>query len=134
MPGIPANLFAGSSPKCVLFMDRFRSARGGLVRDRPTGAGSNKVSVPPGWDTPLLWRFEMIDLSEKLYTVKEVAYLLRCSYDTARRDFLSEEGVLERSNSGVRKRLYRQILIPESVLLRVLRRREIRPTTARSAA
>lgn len=76
----------------------------------------------------------MIDLSEKLYTVKEVAYLLRCSYDTARRDFLSEEGVLERSNSGARKRLYRQILVPESVLLRVLRRREIRPATARSAA
>ena len=41
----------------------------------------------------------MINLSEKLYTVKEVAYLLRCSYDTARRDFLAEEGVLERSNS-----------------------------------
>jgi len=75
----------------------------------------------------------MISLSEKLYTVKEVAYLLRCSYDTARRDFLLEEGVLERSNSGDRKRLYRQILIPESVLLRVLRRRERRPT-ARSAA
>jgi hypothetical protein len=75
----------------------------------------------------------MIDLSEKLYTVKEVAYLLRCSYDTARRDFLAEEGVLERSNSGGRQRLYRQILIPESVLLRVLRRRERRPS-ARNAA
>ena len=76
----------------------------------------------------------MINLSEKLYTVKEVAYLLRCSYDTARRDFLAEEGVLERSNSGDRKRLYRQILIPESVLLRVLRRRERKPATARTAA
>jgi hypothetical protein len=59
---------------------------------------------------------------------------LRCSYDTARRDFLSEEGVLERSNSGDRKRLYRQILIPESVLLRVLRRREKKPVPQRSAA
>jgi hypothetical protein len=75
----------------------------------------------------------MIDLTEKLYTVKEVAYILRCSYDTARRDFLNEEVVLERSNSGVRKRLYRQILIPQSVLLRVVRRREKRPTL-RSAA
>ena len=76
----------------------------------------------------------MINLSEKLYTVKEVAYILRCSYDTARRDFLPEEGVLERSNSGDRKRLYRQILIPESVLLRVLRRREKKPAPQRSAA
>ena len=77
---------------------------------------------------------KMISLSEKLYTVKEVAYLLRCSYDTARRDFLAEEGVLERNNSGDRKRLYRQILIPESVLLRVLRRRERKPVPHRSAA
>jgi hypothetical protein len=76
----------------------------------------------------------MIDLSEKLYTVKEVAYFLRCSYDTARRDFLSEEGVLERSNSGERKRLYRQLLIAESVLLRVIRRREKRSASFRSAA
>lgn len=76
----------------------------------------------------------MIDLNEKLYTVKEVAYILRSSYDTARRDFLNEEGVLERSNSGARKRLYRQILIPESVLLRVMRRREKKPASFRSAA
>jgi DeoR/GlpR family transcriptional regulator of sugar metabolism len=72
----------------------------------------------------------MVDLSEKLYTVKEVAYILRCSYDTARRDFLNEEGVLERTNSGARKRLYRQILIPESVLVRVVRRREKKLRTA----
>jgi DeoR/GlpR family transcriptional regulator of sugar metabolism len=76
----------------------------------------------------------MVDLNEKLYTVKEVAYLLRCSYDTARRDFLNEEGVLERSNAGARKRLYRQLLIPESVLLRVVRRRERKPASFRSAA
>lgn len=76
----------------------------------------------------------MIDLNEKLYTVKEVAYILRSSYDTARRDFLNEEGVLERSNSGARRRLYRQILIPESVLLRVMRRREKKPASFRSAA
>jgi len=42
----------------------------------------------------------MIDLNEKPYTVKEVAYILRCSYDTARRDFLNEEGVLERKQFG----------------------------------
>ena len=76
----------------------------------------------------------MIDLSEKLYTVKEVAFVLRCSYDTARRDFLKEEGVLERSNEGSRKRDYRQLLIPESVLLRVVRRRERRSAQFRSAA
>ena len=76
----------------------------------------------------------MVDLNQKLYTVKEVAYTLRCSYDTARRDFLNEEGVLERSNSGARKRLYRQILVPESVLLRVMRRRERRPASLRTAA
>lgn len=76
----------------------------------------------------------MIDLNEKLYTVKEVAYILRCSYDTARRDFLKEEGVLERSNSGARKRLYRQILIPESVLTRVVRRRERTSAVLRYAA
>jgi excisionase family DNA binding protein len=76
----------------------------------------------------------MIDLTEKLYTVKEVAYLLRCSYDTARRDFLIEDGVLERANSGARKRLYRQILVPESVLLRVLRRRERKSVSSRNAA
>ena len=76
----------------------------------------------------------MIDLNEKLLTVKEVAFVLRCSYDTARRDFLKEEGVLERSNSGARKRLYRQILIPESVLLRVVRRRERRQASLRDAA
>ncbi len=76
----------------------------------------------------------MINLSEKLYTVKEIAFLLRCSYDTARRDFLLEEGVLERSNAGGRQRVYRQILIPESVLLRVLRRRERKPASQRSAA
>jgi len=75
----------------------------------------------------------MVDLNEKLYTVKEVAYILRCSYDTARRDFLNEEGVLERSNSGS-KRVYRQLLIPESVLLRVVRRRERRSASFRSAA
>ena len=76
----------------------------------------------------------MIDLNEKLFTVKEVAYTLRCSYDTARRDFLKEEGVIERSNVGGRKRPYRQILIPESVLLRVVRRRERRPGFLRNAA
>jgi len=76
----------------------------------------------------------MIDLTEKLYTVKEVAFVLRCSYDTARRDFLKEEGVLERTNSGARKRLYRQILVPEPVLLRVLRRRERKSVFSRSAA
>lgn len=75
----------------------------------------------------------MVDLNEKLYTVKEVAYILRCSYDTARRDFLNEEGVLERGNSGP-KRVYRQLLIPESVLLRVIRRREKRSVSFRSAA
>ena len=76
----------------------------------------------------------MVDLTEKLYTVKEVAYILRCSYDTARRDFLVEEGVLERTNSGGRKRVYRQILIPESVLLRVVRRREVRGSSGKRAA
>jgi hypothetical protein len=75
----------------------------------------------------------MIDLSEKLFTVKEVAFALRCSYDTARRDFLKEEGVLERSNTGSRKRPYRQVLIPESVLLRVMRRRQRRPASIRTA-
>ena len=76
----------------------------------------------------------MIDLNEKLYTVKEVAFILRCSYDTARRDFLKEEGVLERSNSGDKKRLYRQILIPESVLRRVVRQREKKISAFRNAA
>lgn len=76
----------------------------------------------------------MVDLNEKLYTVKEVAYILRCSYDTARRDFLNEEGVIERANSGGRKRVYRQLLVPEAVLLRVVRRREKKPSGLRKAA
>jgi hypothetical protein len=113
---------------------RFRSERSGLFQANLLDLAGIEFRFFRDGILPYSGDSKMIDLSEKLHTVKEVAYILRCSYDTARRDFLKEEGVLERSNTGARKRLYRQILIPESVLLRVVRKRERRPASFRSAA
>jgi hypothetical protein len=61
--------------------------------------------------------------------VREIAELWNISYDTVRRMFLIEPGVLDVSaNPQGRttryKRSHRTIMIPESVLVRVYKRRQ----------
>jgi hypothetical protein len=55
---------------------------------------------------------------EPLYTVAEVAALLRWSYDGARRYFKDIPGVLVKYQPRRYKRAYRQYMVPKSVLQR----------------
>jgi hypothetical protein len=62
-------------------------------------------------------------LPEKFYTVRELATEWRVSEDTVRRLFEKEPGVLVLGDSSPRrKRRYRTIRIPASVLERVRRK------------
>lgn len=57
-------------------------------------------------------------LQEKLYTVKEVAAILRSSCDWVRREFDGYPGVIRSGTPRPGKRQYLTRLIPESVLAR----------------
>jgi len=60
---------------------------------------------------------------EPVYTVDEVANMLKMSKDTARRRFRKEPGVFVMTTPACKyKRRYETIRIPESVLQRVYRR------------
>jgi hypothetical protein len=62
---------------------------------------------------------------ERHFSVSDVAILWGVSEKTVRRLFEGEEGVLRWGNSEtIRKRGYYNLRIPESVLIRVHRRRE----------
>jgi AraC-like DNA-binding protein len=62
---------------------------------------------------------------ERHYTVPEVATLWGISEKTVRRLFDTEDGVLRwGSQETVRKRGYHNLRIPQSVLIRVHRRRD----------
>ena len=58
----------------------------------------------------------ILDGIEPLFTVAEVASLLRWSYDGARRYFKDLPGVLVKYQPRRYKRAYRQYMIPKSVL------------------
>ena len=64
---------------------------------------------------------------ERHYTVEEIAELWQLSKDAIRRLFRNEPGVLVLSGpiSRVRKRPYKTIRIPESVVRRVHKRRSL---------
>jgi excisionase family DNA binding protein len=55
-----------------------------------------------------------------LYTVSEVADILRISRDTVIRRFENERGVVEMGDSVAVKRRYRQLRIPKTVLDRFI--------------
>lgn len=55
---------------------------------------------------------------EPVLTVAEVSVLLRWSYDSVRRYFKDLPGVLVKSQPKRYKRLYKQYMIPKSVLQR----------------
>lgn len=60
---------------------------------------------------------------ERHYSVEEIGTLWRLSPRTVRRMFENEPGTLVFGNTGsMKKRRYRTLRIPESVLLRVHRR------------
>jgi hypothetical protein len=59
-----------------------------------------------------------VDFVEPLLTVAEVAALIRGSYDTARRYFKDQPGVLVKQQLSRYKRPYRTYMIPHSVLQR----------------
>ncbi len=62
-------------------------------------------------------------LSEKYYSVKEIADLLNLSQDCVRKLFQNEAGVLVLGDQSSKyKRRYTTLRIPESVLRRVVRR------------
>lgn len=64
---------------------------------------------------------------ERHYTVLEIAEMWSLSEKTVRRMFEQEEGVLQWGSPETRrKRGYITLRIPESVLLRVHRKRELR--------
>jgi hypothetical protein len=64
---------------------------------------------------------------ERHYSVSEVAEIWALSEKTVRRMFEDEDGVLHWGTVETRyKRGYRTLRIPESVLLRVHRKRELR--------
>jgi hypothetical protein len=59
-----------------------------------------------------------LDFVEPLLTIREAADALRWSYDTARRYFKDQPGVLVKHQSSRYKRPYRTYMIPRSVLHR----------------
>jgi hypothetical protein len=59
---------------------------------------------------------------EPLFTLREVADVLRWSYDSARRYFKDLPGVLVKGQTRRFRRTYRQYMIPKSVLQREWRR------------
>ena len=62
-------------------------------------------------------------VTERYFTVAEIADIWKLSPDKVRRLFQDEPGVLTLENHGlVYKRRYRTLRIPESVLERVTRR------------
>jgi hypothetical protein len=64
---------------------------------------------------------------EPFLTVAEVAKVLRVSPDTASRRFANQPGVIDLGHAETRKkRLYRQLRIPLSVLNRFLTARRVR--------
>ena len=64
-----------------------------------------------------------VTLEQHHYSVAEVAAILNCSQDKARKIFENEPGVLDLGGEGSqRRRRYRTLRIPASVLERVYRR------------
>jgi hypothetical protein len=59
-----------------------------------------------------------IDFAEQLITIKEAASALRWSYDSVRRYFKDQPGVLVRHQPKRYKRTYRTYMIPISVFRR----------------
>ncbi len=66
-------------------------------------------------------------LSEKHYTIAEVAQILHLSLERARLLFKNEPGVLKFEAQTSKKRRRSMYRIPESVLQRILRRSAIPP-------
>jgi len=64
-------------------------------------------------------------LQEKLYTVREVAAMLRRSCDWIRREFDGYPGVIRSGTPRPGKRQYLTRLIPESVLARWIREHRV---------
>lgn len=62
--------------------------------------------------------FQIIEGIEPLFTVGEVANLLRWSYDSARRYFKDKPGVMVKFQPQRYKRPYRHYMIPKSILQR----------------
>ena len=64
----------------------------------------------------------MVDLTEKLFTVQELAKTWRVSDDTVRRLVRDEPDILDFGKQSRRKRRYRPIRIPQHVAARVYER------------
>jgi len=64
-------------------------------------------------------------LQEKLYTVKEVAAILRKSSDWVRREFREYPGIIRSGTFRPGKHQYTTLLIPESVLVRWIREHRV---------
>jgi hypothetical protein len=64
----------------------------------------------------------MISVPQTVFTVAEVAELLKVNEETIRRLFLDEPGVIVISFPRKGKRVYRTVRIPEDVLRRVITR------------
>ena len=74
------------------------------------------------------------EIIEPLMTLREAAAALRCSYDTARRSFKDQPGVLVRYQPKRYKRPYKAYMIPLSVFRREWNRMAGFNLTARKAA
>ena len=94
------------------------------MRARLTGETSPAVVPASSTEEHVNLRFQ-----ERHYSIKELAELWRLSYDTVRRIFLNEPGVVDFSSTATkrdrRQRRHRSLLVPESVVIRVYNQRRL---------